>query len=188
MKIIVGLGNPGLKYSGTRHNIGFAVINELGEKYNIGVNVRKHKAFIGTGMIAEEKVILAAPQTYMNLSGESVNALLEYYNVDVDDLIVIYDDVDLDVGRLRIRIQGSAGGHNGMKSIMEHLGTQEFTRVRVGVGEKPEEWDLADYVLSRFAKEELPIIRESCTNACEAVVKIITDSAEEAMNLYNRKE
>ncbi len=185
MKIIVGLGNPGIRYAGTRHNIGFSVIDELAEKYNIALDEKKHKAVFGKGLIEGEKVILAMPQTFMNLSGESVRELLDYYRCSTEDVIVIYDDIDLDIGKLRIREKGSAGGHNGMKNIIAHLGSQEFVRIRVGVGEKPKGMDLADYVLSRFAKEDLPLIRESCTKACEAVSVILAENAAAAMNRYN---
>ncbi|MGN0395873.1 MAG: aminoacyl-tRNA hydrolase [Coprococcus sp.] len=185
MKIIVGLGNPGVKYAGTRHNIGFSVIDEMAEKYNISLSEKKHKAVLGKGIIEGEKVILAMPQTFMNLSGESVRELVDYYKCEPSDVIVIYDDIDLDVGRLRIREKGSAGGHNGMKNIILHIGSQEFARVRVGVGEKPKNMDLADYVLSRFNKEDLPVIRESCTKACEAVALILSDGTAAAMNRFN---
>lgn len=185
MKIIAGLGNPGLKYAGTRHNVGFSVIDELAEKYNISLDAKKHKAVFGKGIMEGEKVILAMPQTYMNLSGESVRELLDYYKCSADDLIVIYDDIDLAVGKLRIREKGSAGGHNGMKNIISHIGNEAFVRIRVGVGEKPKGMDLADYVLSRFKKDELPFIREACTNACKACGMIIKDGTQAAMNKYN---
>lgn len=185
MKIIVGLGNPTAQYNGTRHNVGFSVIDELAEKYNISMDGKKHKAIYGKGMIEGQKVILAMPQTYMNLSGESVRELCDYYKVAPEDVIVIYDDIDLDVGKLRIRKKGSAGGHNGMKNIIKHLGTEGFPRVRVGVGEKPKYMDLADYVLSRFKKEELEDIREGCTNACRAVAMMLAEDVDAAMNVFN---
>ena len=171
MKLIVGLGNPGTKYAGTRHNVGFSVIVGLADKYNIELSEKKHKAIYGRGMIEGEKVILAMPQTFMNLSGESVRELVDY--------------IDLAVGKLRIREKGSAGGHNGMKNIISHLGTQEFVRVRVGIGKKPDRMDLADYVLSRFGKDELPEIKAGCDNACDAIALILKDSAAAAMNKYN---
>lgn len=185
MKLIVGLGNPTAQYNGTRHNVGFSVIDELAEKYNISMDGKKHKAIYGKGVIEGQKVILAMPQTYMNLSGESVRELCDYYKVDPEDVIVIYDDINLDVGKLRIRKKGSAGGHNGMKNIIKHLGTEGFPRVRVGVGEKPKYMDLADYVLSRFNKDELDDIREGCTNACRAVAMILAEDVEAAMNVFN---
>lgn len=185
MKIIVGLGNPGAKYAGTRHNVGFAVLDELAERHNIRIDTAKHKALIGKGIIDGEKVILAMPQTFMNLSGESVRAIMDFYKCTVEDLIVVYDDIDLDVGKLRIRQKGSAGGHNGMKNIIQHVGSQEFVRIRVGVGKKPDHMDLADYVLSRFGKEDLANIRESCGNACDAVETILADGEVAAMNKFN---
>ena len=154
MYIIIGLGNPTAQYEGTRHNVGFDVIDRLAEKYNIAVDTKKHRAYIGKGMIDGQKVILAKPQTYMNLSGESVRELAEYYKVDPEqEILVIYDDISLDVGQLRIRKKGSAGGHNGIKNIIAHLGTQVFPRIKVGVGEKPKNYDLADYVLGHFPKQ-----------------------------------
>lgn len=187
MKIIVGLGNPTAQYAGTRHNVGFSVIDELAEKYNIKIDEKKHKAHFGKGMIAGEKVILAKPQTFMNLSGESVRELVDYYKADPSDVVVIYDDIALGVGCLRIREKGSAGGHNGMKNIIQHLGCDTFPRIRVGIGEKPKNFDLADYVLSRFGKEELPLIRSGCSDACEAVAVLIEQGVTEAMNTFNGK-
>lgn len=186
MKIIAGLGNPTKEYEGTRHNIGFSVIERLADQYNITMKEKGHKAICGKGMIAGEKVLLLKPQTYMNLSGESLIDAVSYYKIDPEEeLIVIYDDIDLDVGRIRIRAKGSAGGHNGMKSIIQHLGTQVFSRIRVGVGAKPENWDLADYVLGRFSKEELPAIEEGREAACQAVELIVSRGVEAAMNQMN---
>lgn len=185
MKIIVGLGNPTREYEGTRHNVGFSVIYQISDTYNIKVDTKKHKALIGKGIIEGEKVILAMPQTYMNLSGESVREILAYYKCDYRDLIVIYDDISLDVGKLRLRAKGSAGGHNGIKNIISQLGTDVFDRIKVGVGEKPKNMELADYVLGRFTKDELPVIRESTDKACKAVVAIINGGIEKAMNIYN---
>lgn len=187
MKIIVGLGNPTREYQATRHNIGFDTITKLSDEYNIPLDFKKHKAVCGKGYIAGEKVILAQPQTYMNVSGESVRELVDFYKVTNEDIIIIYDDVALGVGQLRIRPRGSAGGHNGIKSIIAHLGTQEFPRIRVGVGDKPKNWDLADYVLGRFPADEQPVIREALGRAAKACETIIADGIEEAMNLYNRK-
>ena len=188
MKIVAGLGNPTKEYEGTRHNIGFSVIDKLADKYNIGMQEKKHKAICGKGMISGEKVILLKPQTYMNLSGESIADAVNFYKLDPEeDLIVIYDDIDLDVGRLRIRAKGSAGGHNGMKNIIAHLGTQVFPRIRIGVGEKPKGWDLADYVLGRFSKEEEPVVREALEKAAKACSEIITEDVTSAMNKYNNK-
>lgn len=185
MKIIVGLGNPGDRFAGTRHNVGFSTIVYLGDKYDIRFTEKKHKAVFGKGIIEGEKVILAMPQTYMNSSGESVRELVDYYKCGLEDIIIIYDDIDLPLGKIRIRERGSAGGHNGMKDIVSHLGSQDFVRVRVGVGKKPDNMDLVDYVLSRFSKDELPLIRTGCEQARDAVSVILRDGAAAAMNLYN---
>ena len=188
MLVIVGLGNPDDKYQGTRHNVGFDVIDLLAEKYNIAVDTKKHRAYIGKGIIGGQKVILAKPQTYMNLSGESVRSLVEYYKVDPEtELLIIFDDISLDVGQLRIRKKGSAGGHNGIKNIIANLGTSVFQRIKVGVGEKPKGYDLADYVLDRFSKEERELIKEGFECAAEAVAMITAGEIDQAMNKYNRK-
>lgn len=185
MKIIAGLGNPTREYEGTRHNMGFSAIYQIADRYNIKMNIARHKALIGTGIIAGEKVMLVMPQTYMNLSGESIGEILRFYKLSPADLIILYDDIDLDVGKLRIRAKGSAGGHNGIKSIIAHIGTETFDRVRIGVGHKPEGWDLADHVLSRFSKEELPVVRDSVSRAADAIEVIISSGIEAAMNKYN---
>ena len=162
MYIIAGLGNPGSKYEKTRHNMGFRVIDLLAEKYHIDMNMKKHKAVCGTGVIEGRKVMLLKPQTFMNLSGESIREAVDFYKIDPEtELIVIYDDISLAPGNLRIRKKGSAGGHNGMKNIILHLGTQVFSRIRVGVGEKPAGWDLADYVLGGFSKEDEALVKEA---------------------------
>lgn len=189
MYVIVGLGNPGTEYRNTRHNVGFNTIEILADKYNINADFVKHKAICGKGIIEGNKVLIAMPQTYMNLSGESVRQIVDYYKIDVtSELIVIYDDIYLDPGQLRIRKGGSAGGHNGMKNIIQHLGTDKFMRIRVGVGEKPKNFDLADYVLSHFSKEDGEKMEEGYINATKAVVSIMNDGIEAAMNVYNRKE
>jgi PTH1 family peptidyl-tRNA hydrolase len=188
MRIIIGLGNPTEKYQATRHNIGWDAITRIADDYNIALNQNKHKAICGTGYIEGEKVILAQPVTYMNLSGESVRQLVDYYKVSAQDIIVIYDDISLDVGQLRIRKKGSAGGHNGIKSIISHLGTDEFPRIKIGVGEKPKDWDLADYVLSRFKEDEEKIIREALKDSSDACRMIISDGMDAAMNKYNKKK
>ena len=188
MRIIIGLGNPTEKYQATRHNIGWDAITRISDDYRIPLNQKKHKAICGAGYIEGEKVILAQPLTYMNLSGESVRELVDFYKVDTEDIIVIYDDVSLDVGQLRIRKKGSAGGHNGIKSIISHLGTDEFPRIKVGIGEKPKDWDLADYVLSRFKDDEETVIREALKDISDACRMIITDGMDSAMNKYNKKK
>ena len=189
MYIIIGLGNPTAQYEGTRHNVGFDVIDRLAEKYNIAVDTKKHRAYIGKGMIDGQRVILAKPQTYMNLSGESVRELAEYYKVDPEqEILVIYDDISLDVGQLRIRKKGSAGGHNGIKNIIAHLGTQVFPRIKVGVGEKPKNYDLADYVLGHFSKAEREQMEAGYDRAAEAVRLILAGETDAAMNQYNKKQ
>lgn len=189
MYIIVGLGNPKKEYENTRHNVGFAVIDKIAEKYGVIMGEKKHKAIVGRGYIDGQKVILAKPQTYMNLSGESVRLLLDFYKSDEkSELIVIYDDVSLPPGQLRIRKKGSAGGHNGMKNIILHLGHDTFVRLRIGVGEKPAGWDLADYVLGRFGKDEEPLMQQAFEDAAEAACAIMRDGADAAMNVFNGRK
>ena len=188
MFIIAGLGNPTLQYEGTRHNVGFDVIDMLADRYNISVDGRKGKALIGKGMIGGQKVLLVKPQTYMNLSGESLRELVNYYKIDEEhELLVIYDDISLDVGQLRIRKKGSAGGHNGIKNIILHLGHDTFQRIKIGVGEKPKGYDLADYVLGHFSQEELVIMKESLEKVCGAVELMLEGDVDAAMNQYNKK-
>lgn len=188
MYIIIGLGNPTAQYQATRHNVGWDALTRLSDDFRIPLDFKKHKAICGKGSIEGERVVLAQPVTYMNLSGESVRELVDFYKVSPEEIIVIYDDISLDVGQLRIRKKGSAGGHNGIKSIISCLGTDEFPRIKVGVGDKPKDWDLADYVLSRFMKEEQPVIREALKDTSDAVRMIITSGIDVAMNQYNRKK
>lgn len=189
MYIIVGLGNPGSKYENTRHNAGFQVIDALADKYGISVTEEKHKAVFGKGVIEGQKVILAKPQTFMNLSGESVRELMDYYKIDEEEeLIVVYDDISLEPGQLRIRKKGSAGGHNGIKNIIQHLGHDVFKRVKVGVGEKPKGYDLADYVLGHFTGDEAIAMKLAFDNGASAVVSIMNDGIDKAMNVYNTKK
>lgn len=189
MVIIVGLGNPGREYEKTRHNAGFMVIDKLADEAGISVNEKKHKAVVGKGIIAGEKVVLVKPQTYMNLSGESVREVIDFYKVDEkEDLIVISDDIDLDVGQLRIRGKGSAGGHNGLKNIIQHLGHQDFARVRVGVGAKRAGSDLAAHVLGTIDKADLEDFESSISDAAGAIKLIIEQDVATAMNKYNVKK
>ncbi|OUP86569.1 aminoacyl-tRNA hydrolase [Lachnoclostridium sp. An169] len=189
MFIIAGLGNPTKEYEGTRHNVGFEVIDRIAEKYNISVDTKKHRALLGKGIISGRKVILAKPQTYMNLSGESIRSLIDYYKADEEhELLVIYDDISLDVGQLRIRAKGSAGGHNGIKNIIACLGTQVFPRIKIGVGEKPRGYDLADYVLGHFSKAEQEKMEEGYREAVQAAEMIVSGELEAAMNEYNRRK
>lgn len=185
MYIIAGLGNPGPRYANTRHNIGFIALDMLAEKLGIKVTKIKHKALIGEGTLAGEKIILAKPQTYMNLSGESILDLKSWYKVEDSRIIIIYDDIDLDVGVLRIRPSGSAGTHNGMRSIIYQLQSQDFPRVRLGIGRPPEGWDLKDYVLSTFRDDEIPKLKDACQRALEGVELIITKGVNYAMSRCN---
>lgn len=189
MYIIAGLGNPERKYENTRHNIGFDVIDALSEKYSIEVKERGFKALYGKGIIEGQKVILVKPQTYMNLSGESLRQITDFFKTDVqEELIVISDDIALEAGTVRIRKKGSAGGHNGLKNIILNLGTEEFKRIRMGVGEKPAEWDLIDYVLGHFSKEERSLMDEGVNDAVKAIGVILTEGPDKAMNLFNKKK
>lgn len=189
MYIIAGLGNPGRQYEGTRHNIGWQVIDELAGKYNIRVMENKFKGLIGKGMIGGEKVILVKPLTFMNLSGECIGEAVNFYKIDeTAELIVVADDISLDVGQIRMRKKGSAGGHNGLKNIIAHLGHENFMRIRMGIGDKPSGYDLADYVLGHFSKEEEKILDESKKTAVLAIETIISDGIDRAMNLYNTKK
>lgn len=189
MFIIAGLGNPSKEYDKTRHNAGFDTVDHLADKHGVYVGEKKHKALIGKGVIGGEKVLLLKPQTFMNLSGESVRSALDYYKVDEKtELIVIYDDISLPPGQLRIRKKGSAGGHNGIKNIIAHLGHDTFVRIKVGIGEKPKGCDLADYVLGRFSKEERVIMEEAFQEAGKAVEAIIEQGPDAAMNLFNQKK
>lgn len=185
MYIIAGLGNPGKKYQRTRHNIGFIVIDMLAEAYGIKVNKIRHKAVIGEGIIGGQRVVLAKPQTYMNLSGQSLLDMKNWYKVEDSRIIVVYDDVDLDVGVLRIRPKGSAGTHNGMRSIVYQLQTDEFPRVRIGIGKAPPDWDLKDYVLTTFNEDELPQLLDACRRAVRGIELILGMGIEEAMNQCN---
>lgn len=188
MKIIAGLGNPGKEYRATRHNIGFEAVDYIAYDLGIYIDERKHKALLGKGIFAGEKVIFLKPQTYMNLSGESIRAALDYYKLTNEDLIVIYDDISLDVGEIRIRTKGSAGGHNGIKSIISHLGTDVFDRIKIGVGDKPKGYDLADYVLGKFKENEVKNMKEAVINAKKALELMLQNEEEKAMNLFNRKK
>ena len=189
MYLVAGLGNPGKQYERTRHNMGFDTIDELVDRHRIPGSGVQHKAMYGKGMIAGEKVILAKPLTYMNLSGESIREFVNYYKMDPEtELIVIYDDIDLEPGQIRIRKKGSAGGHNGMKSIISQIGTQNFYRIKVGVGAKPAGWDLADYVLGRFSTKEREEVDRAIEEAADAVEVILTEGIDAAMNKYNAKK
>lgn len=185
MYVVVGLGNPGKKYEKTRHNVGFDVIDILAKEYNISVTKIKHKALIGEGRVGTEKVLLVKPQTYMNLSGETLIDIYKYYKIDLSNIVVVYDDIDLEVGKIRIRKKGSGGTHNGMKSITKCLGSNDFPRVRVGVSKPEVGQGLADFVLSRFRKEESDNINEALEKAAYAIDSIIRENIDMSMNKYN---
>ncbi len=189
MFVIAGLGNPTRQYEKTRHNVGFDVVDALAEKYHINMNEIKYKSVCGKGSIAGQSVMLVKPQTYMNNSGEAVGMILNFYKLDpASQMIVMYDDISLEPGNIRIRLKGSAGGHNGIKSIISHAGTQEFARIKIGVGQKPEQWDLADHVLSRFDEKQRRAVDEAIKDAVAAAELILSDDAAQAMNLYNKKK
>ena len=189
MFLIVGLGNPEKKYDKTRHNIGFDTIDALADKYNISMNEKKHKALCGTGVIDGGKVLLAKPQTYMNLSGDSVAEIVNFYKIDPEEeMIVIFDDISLAPGNIRVRKKGSAGGHNGIKSIIARTGTQNFMRIKVGVGEKPAGWDLADHVLGHFSREDRALVEDAIKDAEAAAVLMMQGQVDKAMNDFNAKK
>ena len=188
MFIIAGLGNPSKEYNDTRHNIGFDAVTAISDAWRISVDKSENRALVGKGVYGAERILLAKPQTFMNLSGEAVGPLASYYRVEPEQVIILCDDINLPPGQLRIRAKGSAGGHNGLKSIIAHLGTENFIRVRIGVGEKPEGWDLADYVLGRFPKDQEPIMREALKDAVGACELIVTEGVEAAMQKYNKKK
>ena len=187
MKLIVGLGNPGKEYDMTRHNTGFYCLDVLSDEMNQSIDKEKFKGLYTKFKYKGEDVILLKPQTYMNNSGESVAAVMQFFKIPVEDLLVIYDDMDMPTGKLRLREKGSAGGHNGMKNIISHLGSEAFVRIRVGIGEKPKGYDLADYVLSRFSKKEQELIVDGYYMAANAIKLIIQEDVSAAMNMYNVK-
>lgn len=183
MFLIVGLGNPGREYENTRHNVGFDAIDVIADKYNIDVSRTKFKGVYGEGFIGGEKVILLKPTTYMNLSGDSIREVMDFYKLSNEDILVIYDDITLDVGRIRIREKGSAGGHNGIKSIIANTGSDVFPRIKVGAG-KPQ-GDLVKHVLGNFSKEERADLDKVLEAVAMAAEEIIKNDTKEAMNKYN---
>ena len=188
MFVIVGLGNPEADYSKTRHNMGFNVINKLSKKYEIDVNKNKFKGLVGTGTIEGEKVVLLKPQTFMNLSGESLKEAMDFYKLSNKEIIVIYDDIDTLPGTIRIRKVGSSGSHNGMKSVIQNISTEEFSRIRVGIGRPEYTNDMINYVIGHIPEEEIEILDKGCTLACEAVIDIIKNGTDSAMNKFNKKK
>ena len=183
MYLIVGLGNPEEDYSNTRHNMGFDTINKISKEYNIEINKKKFKGIYGTGIIENEKTILLKPQTYMNLSGKSIKEIVEFYKIEKDKIIVIYDDMDIDLGKIKIRKKGNAGSHNGMKSVIQNIGT-EFPRIRIGIG-KPQDRDFIKYEIGAIPEEEKKILDKATTLAKEATVEIIKSGVDNAMNKFN---
>ncbi|WP_251617057.1 aminoacyl-tRNA hydrolase [Senimuribacter intestinalis] len=187
MYVIAGLGNPGKKYENTRHNMGFITVDQLAIKHDIKVDKLKFKALVGEGRIAGQKVLLVKPQTYMNLSGESIRQVMHFYKLDPEKLIVIYDDIDIELGALRIRKFGSAGTHNGMKSVVYQLQSDRFPRIRIGIGSQ-KKGDLVDFVIGGFSKEEVPVLEETVTKAVSAIECILAEDVDIAMNRYNTKK
>ena len=185
MYLIVGLGNPEADYSRTRHNMGFNAINKIAEKYDIVINKKKFDGLIGEGTIEKEKVILLKPQTYMNLSGKSIKQVIDFYKIPFEDICVIYDDMDVEKGKIKIRKKGSAGSHNGMKSVIEELGTTEFTRIRIGIGKPEFEGDNINFVIGAVPEEEIKILDEGSTKAAEAMIEILKIGVDNTMNKFN---
>lgn len=185
MKLIVGLGNPGKKYDETRHNVGFHVLDRLAAKYGDGATREKFEGRVMEAAIAGERALLLWPQTFMNRSGSSVGPAMEFYKLELDDLLVVCDDFNLPLGRLRFRREGSAGGQNGLADVIRRLGTEGFARLRLGIGPVPEQWDAADFVLSRFHKDERDAANEEISRAAEAVECWVAEGVEVGMNRYN---
>ena len=183
--IVVGLGNPDRKYESTRHNAGFITVDMLADKIGIRLDRIKYKSLCNTGVIADKKVLLMKPSTYMNNSGQAVVEAMNFFKVPPEKVIVIFDDISLDVGKMRSRRKGSDGGHNGIKNIIYLSGSDMFPRIKIGVGHKPEKWDLADWVLSNFTDSERKLLDETADKACHAVEYILSGSMDKAMNLYN---
>ena len=184
MKLIVGLGNPGKKYEHTRHNMGFDTVDLFAELAKIDIDKEAFKGLVGRGKVFEEDIYLLKPQTFMNLSGESVREIVNYFKIDIEDVIIIYDDMALEPGKIRLRASGSSGGHKGMQNIIDQLGTEEIKRIRIGIGESTD--DTIDYVLSKPLKEERPLIDEAIKNAVEALKEILKNNFEKAMTNFNR--
>lgn len=185
MKLIIGLGNPGKQYEKTRHNVGFDAIDELSNQLNISLDQLKFKGLFGMGFVGTEKILLLKPLTYMNLSGESIRAVMDFYDIDPEDILVIYDDLDLPVGKMRLRQKGSAGGHNGIKSTIAHLGTQEFNRIRIGVDRPQNGMSVSNYVLGKFTADEQPFIEEVVKRSANACKSWFTQPFLQVMNEFN---
>ena len=188
MKVVVGLGNPGVRYQRSRHNIGFQVVDRLAEKFSILISTRRFKALFGAGRINSQKVVLIKPMTYMNRSGEAVKATLDFFHAGMEDLVVIHDDLDLSFGRLRFKQRGGDGGHQGVRSIIERMGENDFIRLKVGIGRPPEEMDPAEYVLTPFDKTEQLLLDGILSRAAESVVIMLLEGIEKAMNRYQKRD
>ncbi|MEK3732767.1 MULTISPECIES: aminoacyl-tRNA hydrolase [Paenibacillus] len=186
MKWIVGLGNPGPAYEKTRHNVGFMALDALAERHGMKFTMSKCKSVIAEGMILGTKTVLIKPMTFMNLSGEAVRAYMDYYKVSLDDLIVVYDDLDTEVGKIRLRYQGSAGGHNGIKSIIQHTGTQTFNRVRMGISRPEPGYAIVDYVLGAFPKKEQEPLKQMIEHTCDALEYSLDHTFEQTMAKFNK--
>lgn len=187
MKVIVGLGNPGTEYEKTRHNTGFMVIDRIANSLNVSVNKKEHQALTGKTTYKGQQVVLLKPQTYMNNSGIAISSFINYYHVDIDDILIIYDDLDLKYGQLRLRTKGSAGGHNGIKSIISHLSTDTFKRIRIGIQKNPQ-IPVVDYVLGKIEKEYLDLYENSLARAAKAAIAFIDTDFDKVMNIYNKEE
>jgi aminoacyl-tRNA hydrolase len=185
MYLIVGLGNPEEEYSKTRHNMGFNTVNKIAKEYNIEVNKKKFDALYGEGFIENEKVILLKPQTYMNLSGKSIVQVVNFYKIPMENVFVIYDDIDIEPSKIKIRKKGSSGSHNGMKSVIAELQTENFARIRVGIGKPKYKDDMINYVIGAIPEEEISMLDEGTTKAAKAMVSIIKDGIDTAMNKFN---
>ena len=188
MYLIVGLGNPENEYAETRHNMGFCTINKLSKELNIEVNKTKFNGLYGTGIVNDEKIILLKPQTYMNLSGEAVKAFVDFYKVDLNNLVIIYDDIDVEKGAIRIRKKGSPGSHNGMKSVTNMLQTENFTRIRIGIGKPIYQGDMVNYVIGNISKEEKEQLEPGIEMAKNAVIELLQNGVDSAMNKFNKVE
>ncbi len=185
MKWFVGLGNPGAKYANTRHNVGFMALDRFAQEQGISITKSQGRAEIGEGVIRGHKVVLIKPMTYMNLSGEAVRAYMQFYKVDLADMVVLYDDLDTEIGKIRLRYQGSAGGHNGIKSIIQHVGTQTFDRIRIGISRPPAGYDIADYVLSPYPKSQTELLDQSLERSCEAMLHALEHPFDRTMAQFN---
>ncbi len=187
MYLIVGLGNYGAKYNMTRHNIGFEVVDKFAYDHKIDVSKKKHKGLIGEGVVFGKKVMVVKPQTYMNLSGECVSEIVNFYKIPLENIVVCYDDYQIDIGKILMKPKGSAGGQNGIRNIINLLGTEEIQRIKVGIGNKPPKMVLADYVLSKFIKEEMPYVEDGVTRATEALETFLQENFEKSMTKHNKK-